>query len=178
MRKAGSPGRAGPVLDLGPDVELAHLVEQCRARYAKEFCGLLNAARACEHLTDVVALGPIADFRERRERGSAQRRGLGRKERFHSDPRGMRERHRPLDPVAQLPHIAGPGILEQSLLGCRREAVDVAAKSLRKLSYELLGEQQDVIGPIAKRGNDDRDYIDPIEKIPAEAALGGGGFEV
>jgi hypothetical protein len=39
------------------------------------------------------------------------------KKRVDADPRRLRKRHRPLGAVAQLPHIAGPGVVEQSLLG-------------------------------------------------------------
>ena len=65
----------GTRLVSGPDVELAHLVEQCRARNTKTFRGLLDAvADICEHRANVPTLGPITDFRQRRRRGRV---GLG-----------------------------------------------------------------------------------------------------
>src|SRR6266481_2425398 len=129
MRKASSPGRAGPLLDCGPDVELAHLFKQCRAPYAETSRGIFDAVGAGERRADMLALSLIADLRERRKRGGTRRRGGGGKQRFDGDPLRRRERHRwrgglggkqrldgypwrqrerhgLLDTVAQLPHVA------------------------------------------------------------------------
>jgi hypothetical protein len=61
-RKGGEP-------DVGPDVELAHLVEQCRASYAETSRGLFDAVGSSEPGADMLALSLIADLRERRKRG-------------------------------------------------------------------------------------------------------------
>src|SRR5215469_10456510 len=116
-------------LDLRAYIELAHLVEQCRARYAENFCGLLDAAAGvCKDSADVAALGPIADFGERWERRRAWLLGVRRKQRFGADPWCLTERYRTLDTIAQLAHVAGPGMLEQRLLGGWREAMDITDK--------------------------------------------------
>ena len=81
----------------------------------------------------MLALGPIADFRERCERGAVRLGRSGWKKRLDADPRRLRKRHCPLDTVAQLPHIAGPGMVEQSLLSFRREALDIAVETLPKI---------------------------------------------
>src|ERR1700730_5415239 len=73
LRAAGGSGgtwEPGPVrcsgpglaLDIGPDVELSHLLEQRRPRHTKQLRGPLDAAAgAHQHSTDVVPFGPIAD---------------------------------------------------------------------------------------------------------------------
>ena len=77
----------------GPYIELAQLVEQGRARYAQTSRGLLDAAVDIrEHGTDVLTLGPIANLRERCQRGRVR---LGHVfERllslFHADVAGVR----------------------------------------------------------------------------------------
>src|SRR3981081_1225195 len=109
-------------LDVGPYVELPHLLEQRRPRHTKQLRGLFDAAaRAGQHSADVVPFGPTADLREgsKQAPGSDRLRRLQRKERFYADPRRMRERHRPLNTVAELAHIASPGMLQQGLLGGR-----------------------------------------------------------
>ena len=65
----------------------------------------------------MLAPGSIADLRQCCVRGVVCVAGVARKKRVDADPRRPRKRHRPLDAVAQLPHIAGPGVVEQSLLG-------------------------------------------------------------
>src|SRR5438445_1205645 len=112
--------RQGGEPDARPYVELAHLVEQGRAPYAKAFRGVFDVVGTRERCADMLALGPIADLRQCRKRGCTRLRGLSGKQRFDIDPRRLRERHRPLNTVAQLAYVAGPGILEQGLLGCRR----------------------------------------------------------
>src|SRR5262249_44841143 len=47
-----------------------------------------------------------------------------------------------------------------------------------EFAHALVCERQDVIQPVAKRRNDNRDHIDPVVEIPAEAALADSGFEV
>ena len=84
-------------------------------RYAKTFRGLFDTVvDIFEHGADVLALGPIADLRERCQRRRVRLGRVGREKRLDADPRRLRERHGSLDAVAQLPHIAGPGMAEQS----------------------------------------------------------------
>src|ERR1700730_1134202 len=88
-------GKTGPVgrvrfsglvwrLDVGSYVELAHFLEQRRARHTKQLRSLVDAAAgACQHRANVAPLGLVTDLRE----GSKQVSGpaglrLQRKERF------------------------------------------------------------------------------------------------
>src|SRR5262245_13396544 len=120
----------------------------------------------------MLALGAIADFRECCEWACARLRRFGGKQRLGIDARRLRQSHRLFDPVAQLAHLAEPGVPEQSLLGCRCEAVDITLKRLRKLRYELVSQRQDVVGAVAKRRNKDRYHVDYKIQVPAEAAPG------
>src|ERR1700694_1716204 len=84
--------RATPALARGPEVEIAQLLEQRRARYAKKFRVLLDApAGACKRSADVVALGPIANLREGRKRRLARLRCFGGKQCLDGDPWRQRE---------------------------------------------------------------------------------------
>ena len=72
--------------------ELSHLVEQCRARYAQTFRGLLDAVvHIGKHGADVLALGPVADLGQCCRRGAVSLDRCTRKKRLNADPRRLAE---------------------------------------------------------------------------------------
>src|SRR5262249_36016987 len=60
------------------------------------------------------------------------------------DRRPRRERHRLLDRVLELPHVARPRVGEERAIGTRHKRPALAAQSLRRCREEVLDEQRHV----------------------------------
>jgi hypothetical protein len=149
----------------------------------------LVAVGVLEHLVDVqvlelgerqLALERLAHQLAPRS-GRRGRRRLGR-ERKVVDPdlRALAQRDRALDHVLELARIALPATAPEALERGRCEAQRV---SLCVPLEARERQQRDVLGALAQRGDRDRDHVEPIEQVAAEAprldlrlqvAVGGG----
>src|SRR5439155_20905743 len=70
--------------------------------------------------------------------------------------------------VLKLSDVAWPWIEHQLLHGARREPTDVLIHSPVALFQEVLGQQGDVIPSFTKRGNRQRDDLNPVVQIISE----------
>ena len=82
--------------------------------------------------------------------------------------------HQPLDHVAQLAHVARPRVaLQHRRARPARSVFEPPAVLARELRHEVLGEQRDVLLPLAQRRHEDRDHVQPEVEILAETARRG-----
>ncbi len=78
------------------------------------------------------------------------------------------QRHRPFHHVFQLAHVARPGVSQQQLLGRLLEAAQRLARPFGRPGQEVLGQRQDVLGPVAQRRQVDVDDVQPVEQVLPE----------
>src|SRR5262249_31689191 len=71
-----------------------------------------------------------------------------------------RERHRALDAVLQLAHVAGPRIRHQLLSSLRREARDPLVRARSDLVEKVAGEHEDITTATAQRRQVDLEHVD------------------
>ena len=83
---------------------------------------------------------------------------------------GVAHDHRPLNHVLQLAHIARPRIRPQVIERPLVDAPDRLARLPRVAIDEVLDQQRDVVGPLAKRRHRDGKHVQPVEEIAAERA--------
>src|SRR5258708_4634233 len=77
-----------------------------------------------------------------------------------------------LDPVLELAHIAGPALAGAPRQRAGGEArKDVAPELGRHAAAEMLGEQRDVLSPVAQRRDGHDIEGETVQEIAAEAAL-------
>ena len=81
------------------------------------------------------------------------------------------DQYRALDDVLQLARIARPVIRRQHVDRRGGEPADVAAVLGRIALQEVVGEQQHVGLPLAQRRDEDREDVEAVEQVLAEAAL-------
>lgn len=74
------------------------------------------------------------------------------------------------DHVLELADVAGPGIGPEYLFHIGVEAAEALALLGGVIEQELMGDRQDVVLPLAQR-QVDRDDVQPVVKVLAEAAL-------
>ena len=79
--------------------------------------------------------------------------------------------HRALDDVAQLAHIARPGVLAEQLERRLVDAAHLPLVLLVELGHERLREERDVLGAPAQRRERDRQHVDPVVEILPERAV-------
>jgi len=77
--------------------------------------------------------------------------------------------HRALDHVAQLADIAGPGIRQERVEVAAGNVLDSLSHRELELPDERPHQQWDVLRPVAKRGNRDREHVQPIEEVASSA---------
>src|SRR5882672_9384845 len=132
-----------------------------------------EARRAFERHYPVVALERAARLIQRRERR------VGRIERLaHQrlrDHLGARQRHRLLQHIEQLPHVARPGRRHQQLHRLGREPQAAAPIALRQPPQKMIGQQRYVLAPLRQRRNGELHHVQPIvevfAKLPRRNAL-------
>ncbi len=73
-----------------------------------------------------------------------------------------------LQRVLQFADVAGPVIRKNGLQRIIRQLLDLLASLFRNPSQERIGEQRDILTPIAKRRKVDRDDVEPIVQVRAE----------
>src|SRR5206468_2714347 len=76
-----------------------------------------------------------------------------------------------LDEVLELPHVARPRVGLEPLDRLAREALELPAVLGSVDAQEVLGEDADVLVTLAERWHTDRDDIEPVVEVLAEAPL-------
>src|SRR5882762_8828898 len=97
---------------------------------------------------------------------------------IHGERLSIREDDRALDDVLKLADIPGPIVGSEPLERPCLDAPDFLASLLSKALDQILGQQRDVVGSVAERGDFDGNDIQPIVKVLAELALRDGAFQV
>ena len=86
------------------------------------------------------------------------------------------ERDGPLDHVLELAHVPRPRVALEQLHGLRRDRARTALPiSLREALAEVLGEERDVLAPLAQRRGPDRDDVQAVVEVLAERASAAPG---
>src|SRR5450830_213959 len=84
----------------------------------------------------------------------------------------------PLDAVLQLANVPRPVIAHEDVDRRRRDTPHVLAMPRRVLLDEVVRQEGDVGAPVAQGRQEDREHVEAVEKILAEAPLRHRGFEV
>ena len=90
----------------------------------------------------------------------------------HADRAAVGEQHRSLEHVLELADVARPVVAHQHLQRFRVDAFDLLLQLAREPAHEELGQRRDVFLAVAQRRHVDRDDVEPVEEVFAEAALG------
>ena len=89
---------------------------------------------------------------------------------FGKDQIGGAQHHGALDGVFELAHVAWPIVVRS---GRRAPAARLPATArldpLRELGGEIAGQQRDVFAALAQGGHAERNHVQPVEQILAEA---------
>ena len=94
------------------------------------------------------------------------------------DARARGENQQALDRVAQLAHVPRPIELRQSFDSIRRDAARRHTFALREHVDEMTYEKWNVLAPLAKRRDVNRDDVQAIEQVFAETILGNLALEI
>src|SRR5271165_1507941 len=78
---------------------------------------------------------------------------------------------RPLNHVLQLPDVAWPTVVDESIHALFGNAFDVPVHALGEALDEMLHQQWDVLPPFSQWWDPDGEYIQPVEKIGTEFLL-------
>jgi hypothetical protein len=100
------------------------------------------------------------------------------REKFLRDERAARQDDRPLDDVLQLADVAPPMVAHQPLHGSCRQAGRGHAQPFGDATKPLLGEERDVVTPVAQGGHSQREHAEPVEEIGTEPSAVHGGLEI
>jgi hypothetical protein len=73
-----------------------------------------------------------------------------------------------LDTVLELAHVSRPLVADEEIQRARREPPHRAAVARRELRQEMIGEERDVLRPLAQGRDRDVDHGDPVVEIGAE----------
>src|SRR5262249_12907147 len=79
--------------------------------------------------------------------------------------------------IAELTEVAGPGVAGEGLLRLGREALDLLAHLPGEEGEEVL-RQDELIGPLAERGQGQLDDVQAEQQVLAKLARGDRGVEV
>ena len=77
----------------------------------------------------------------------------------------------PLHQVLELAHVARPVVAAQDLERGVGDRLDLGAALLVQHLEEVHHEQRDVLAPLAQRRHLDRDHVEPVEEVLAEAPV-------
>jgi hypothetical protein len=88
------------------------------------------------------------------------------------------EQGRPFDDVAQLAHVAFPGIILKLGVGGFADPDHVLFELLGEVRNKMLGEQADIVSAFAQRRQVDRDHVEAIVEILAKLAFANRLFNV
>src|SRR5262245_2443635 len=80
--------------------------------------------------------------------------------------------------MLQLSHVAGPGVLQQSLDRFSTESRQVDPKGGRAAYEKVSGQQHDVLPALPKGRNADREHGDPVVQILSKLAFGNLALQV
>ncbi len=76
----------------------------------------------------------------------------------------------PLDGVRQLPDVAGPGVARQGGLGVAAQPRLALAELDAERLHEVLGQAEDVLAPLAQRGEVHAEDVQAVVEVRAERA--------
>src|SRR5437762_10389603 len=93
---------------------------------------------------------------------------------------GIARRHdqQPIDDVAQLADIAGPGVGLQRRQCVLAKLARLDARRRGAPRHEMAGQERDVFAPLAQGRHPDRHDVEAVEQIFAEAAAGDFGAQI
>ena len=126
----------------------------------------------------IVLVREPAALKKRRAQRSRDRAGGARHagrpaealgERRGGDDLGRLERHGPFDQVLQLADVAGPRPRFEQLHRLGRDPLRQRSLVAADFFEEVLHEVGDVVAPLAKGRDGERDHVDPVEEVLAEA---------
>ena len=86
--------------------------------------------------------------------------------------RARGEDDRPLDDVLQLADVARPGVADQGLHDRGRDGLDPPAHPPGELLGEVADQPRDVVRPLPQRRQHEREDVQPVVEVLAEAAVG------
>src|SRR5262249_12673281 len=90
---------------------------------------------------------------------------------WYFEPRARRQDHRSFDEVAQLADVARPSPSLHDLERLVRDHLDAPAHPLGESIHEVAHERRDVFRALAQRWHVDREDVQPIVEVVAEAVL-------
>src|SRR5208337_3018652 len=154
------------------DAQLLHAELQGRAVQAQLYRGTVRSGKhPASLLQSCQNVGPFGLFQGLRLPTIGAR----------SDPRQFGDRdpqlgtgahnYRSLDHVLQLPDVAGPTVVDESIHSLLGNAFDVSVHALGEALDEMMYQQRDVLAPFAQCGNPNRKDIQPVKKIGTEFLL-------
>ena len=158
------------------DAELLHLPLQGGPLHAQAGRGPVRAAQhpagLAQDAEDVLPLGVgQRDRRGGRRRRPATAAGLQVAER-DLQRRARREDDRALDDVLQLADVARPGVAHQGVHDRGRDGLDLPAHPPGEPLGEMADQQRDVVAALAQRRQHDREDVQAVVEVAAEAAVG------
>src|SRR5262245_1499168 len=175
--------RSGDTLRIGREALLLDLLEQRGAIQPEQARRLvLVPVRALERLSDQVGLEAVHHLVEGDaglRQPLASRSGLGvaaaavqrARQVGEADLAAAAQHHQPLDQVLELAHVARPVVAHERFHGLGRDAARAELLLLAGLAQEVRHEQRDVLAALAERRHFDRDHVEPVEQVLAEALL-------
>src|SRR5919201_775048 len=173
-------GRSRGLPDVA-DVVLLHFAVQRRPIEPEDLRRfLLVPVRALERLQD----GHLLDFGERAVRRDHEVRRAGGflANRFRGigdrDLGPPRHPNPPLDRVLELPHVAGPAVTNEQVVHRRRQRLHILLVPLPELVEEVVAQQRNVLGALAKRRYAQCDGVDPEVEILTQLSFTEGRIEI
>src|SRR6185369_9088224 len=88
------------------------------------------------------------------------------------------EDERPLDGVLQLADVAGPRVRHEKITRLAAEAGLELAHVAAQVTHEVIGEEQDIVTPLAQRWQMDAEDRQSVEKVFAEPSFRHRAFEI
>src|SRR5947209_1575530 len=167
--------RSRRVLPAAARLVVAQLaVERARGDAEDGGGALAVAARVFEDAQDVASFQLVE--RDGRRGRLARRplgglRGLRREHLVCFDCVALRERSGALQTVAKLTHVAGPVVCREASARVFGEVERVAVEALAEDREEVFDERGYVFAPVAQRRDVERDDVEAVEEVCAEAPL-------
>src|SRR5262245_1953313 len=167
------PGSTDPVL-------VEERVELGTAQAEKAGGSRLVASRLAHGVHDEVALHGLEpdDPRGRGRLGARGAAGHGRGKVAPRDRTSVAEQDRALDAVAQLPDVSGPRVREEPFPGVAREPSGGTPHAPAEVLEERLGQEEDVLGALAKGRDVDLEDVQSVEEVLAELPAGDARAEI
>src|SRR5574342_967235 len=171
------PSVARPGSGTADDAELLHAGLESRSLEAQDPGGAAVPADPppglLERRDDVLAL----DVLEAPQRPPRAATGRRRQEVGKLEPALGGENHGPLDDVLQLAYVPGPAVGGQPVQDVRTQGAH-GLPHLRRVEHgEMPGETRDILPPLSQGREIDREDVEAVVKVRAEAPLAHGPLE-